>query len=215
MLAAVTRSGAQADAARELSKRIYREQQPSLTQQLINKVLELLAKVFQQASHASPGGGRGLLALLAVVIALIVAVRLRSGPLARSARLPRRLELAATVSAAEHRRRADAHAAEGRYAEAIRERLRALVADLERRAVLEPRPARTADEMAAEAGALLPSVAVDLRRAACTFDDVWYGGRPATAAMDAELRAIDQQVQQARTGARQSEGAASAWGLPR
>jgi hypothetical protein len=86
----------------------------------------------------------------------------------------------------------------GRHAEAIRERLRAIIRDLEERAILEPRVGRTADEVAAEAGAALPDVAADLARAARIFDEVWYGRRPATAEMAADLEHIDGRVQRAR-----------------
>ena len=102
------------------------------------------------------------------------------------------------VSAAEHRRRAAEFTAAGRLAEAIRERLRAIVRELEERAVLEPRLGRTADEVAAEAGAVLPDVAADLQRAARIFDEVWYGRVPATEAMDADVEAVDRRVRAAR-----------------
>ena len=68
---------------------------------------------------------------------------------------------------------ADAHAARGEWADAVRERLRAVVRSLEERAVLDERPGRTADEAAAEAGTALPTCADDLRRSARLFDDIW------------------------------------------
>ena len=76
--------------------------------------------------------------------------------------------------------------------------MRAIVRELETRGVLEPRPGRTADEVAREAGAAVPAVAADLRTAATVFDEVWYGGRPATAQADALLRQADQRVQRAQ-----------------
>lgn len=200
MLAPLTRAGARDAAAHELSKGIYQSQRPGLIQLLIKKLTSLLGQAVQKSADASPGGAWGLVVLVLLLVAAVVAIRLKSGPLARGARLPdRRGAVAAELSAEEHRQRAGRHAAGGRYADAVRERLRAIVADLERRAVLEPRLARTADEMADEAGAVLPDLATDLRRAARTFDDVWYGGRPATAAMDADLRQIDRRVQDARS----------------
>ena len=126
------------------------------------------------------------------------------------------VELSGPLDAAEHRRRADGYAAEGRFAEAVRERMRAIVRELETRGVLEPRPGRTADEVAREAGAAVRAVAPDLRTAATVFDEVWYGGRTATAQADALLRQADQRVQRAqlvvagasRTGGRRIPGAA-------
>ena len=58
--------------------------------------------------------------------------------------------------------------------------MRAIVRSLEERALLDPRPGRTADEAAAEAGRALPAHADRLRAAARDFDDVTYGGRTAT-----------------------------------
>jgi hypothetical protein len=76
--------------------------------------------------------------------------------------------------------------------------MRAIVRELEARGVLDPRPGRTADEVAREAGALVPAVAGDLHGAAQVFDEVWYGGRTATAGADAAMRQADQRVQSAR-----------------
>jgi hypothetical protein len=101
-------------------------------------------------------------------------------------------------SAADHRREAERYAAAGAYAEAVRERLRAVVRDLEDRGLLDARPGRTADEAAHDAGHVLPTVSADLRRAARTFDDVWYGGQVADASTYSALVAVDDAVAAAR-----------------
>ncbi|MGH8970009.1 MAG: DUF4129 domain-containing protein, partial [Actinomycetes bacterium] len=75
---------------------------------------------------------------------------------------------------------------------------RAVVRGLEERSLLEPRPGRTADEAAAEGGAVLPDCARDLRQGAAIFDDVWYGGRAATAASHETLRRLDDRVRASR-----------------
>ncbi len=147
---------------------------------------------------ATPGGPGWLVVLVLLVVAAGVAVRLRVGPLATRAAGDLALFGGRPRSAAEHRAAADAHAARGDWAGAVRERLRAVIRSLEERAVLDERPGRTADEAAAEAGAALPSCAADLRRAARLFDDVWYGGRAADAGSDAALRDLDQKVRAAR-----------------
>lgn len=115
-----------------------------------------------------------------------------------AARLPRRTSTGpadlfddALRSAADHRTAADAHAAAGRWTEAVQERMRAVVRSLEERTLLDPRPGRTADEASAEAAASLPDHAEALRAAARAFDDVTYGGRPADADMYARLRTLD------------------------
>ena len=134
-----------------------------------------------------------------------MALRLKVGPLGRREAREQALFSGRARTAAEHRAAADAHAAAGEWADAVRERLRAVVRSLEERAVLDQRPGRTADEAAAEAGAALPAVAAELRRAARLFDDVWYGGRAAGPESDAALRAVDEQVRAARQG--QTSGA--------
>ena len=75
--------------------------------------------------------------------------------------------------------------------------MRAIVRELETRGVLDPRPGRTAAEVAREAGGLVPSVAGELRGGARVFDEIWYGGRPATAGADAAMREADQRVRSA------------------
>jgi hypothetical protein len=90
---------------------------------------------------------------------------------------------------------ADRLAAQGRYAEAIRERLRAMVRLLVERGVIEDRPGWTVTELSAAAGLALPAVAPPLREAATVFSDVWYAQRPATADLDARMRALAQQLQ--------------------
>lgn len=84
---------------------------------------------------------------------------------------------------------ADRLAAEGRYAEAIRERLRGMVRELIERGVLEHRPGWTVTELAAVAAGRRPQVAGPLNAAGQIFSDVWYGGRTADAANYDRMRA--------------------------
>ncbi|GIJ69388.1 DUF4129 domain-containing protein [Virgisporangium ochraceum] len=76
---------------------------------------------------------------------------------------------------------ADRLAAEGRFAEAVRERLRGMVRELIERGVLEHRPGWTVTELAAVAASRRPQVADPLDAAGQLFSDIWYGGRPAGA----------------------------------
>ncbi|MEH1017146.1 DUF4129 domain-containing protein [Micromonospora sp. CPCC 206060] len=89
---------------------------------------------------------------------------------------------------------ADQLAAAGRYAEAVRERLRAIVRDLVERQVLAPVPGWTVTELAAAAGRARPATAGPLRAASELFSDIWYGQRPATADDDRAMRALGEQV---------------------
>lgn len=83
---------------------------------------------------------------------------------------------------------ADQLAGAGRYAEAVRERLRAIVRDLIERGILPFSPGWTVTELAAAAGRARPVLAEPLSRAVSVFSEIWYGLRPATAADDAVLR---------------------------
>jgi hypothetical protein len=84
---------------------------------------------------------------------------------------------------------ADEYAAAGRYAEAVRERLRAIVRDLIEREVIAHRPGWTVTELARAAGAARPATAGPLDGASAVFSEIWYGLRAATAADDAAMRA--------------------------
>jgi hypothetical protein len=83
---------------------------------------------------------------------------------------------------------ADRLAAEGRFAEAVRERLRGMVRELIERGVLEHRPGWTVTELAAVAANRRPQVAEPLNAAGQIFSDIWYGGRPADAEHDNRMR---------------------------
>ncbi|BCJ33319.1 hypothetical protein Athai_08220 [Actinocatenispora thailandica] len=85
---------------------------------------------------------------------------------------------------------ADRYAAAGRYAEAVRERLRAMVRELVERGVLRHRPEWTVTELAAAAGAAAPGLAGTMTEAADVFSRIWYARRPATAADDARMRTL-------------------------
>ena len=194
---------AAARAARdELAKQIYREAGPSLTERLLRWVLHYISALLDRAAGVSPGGYVGLVGVVIVVVAIAVALRLGVGPMLRASTTETALFVGRPRSAAEHRAAADAHAAAGRWAEAVRDRLRAIITGLEERTLLEPRPGRTADEAAADAGAVVPDCAADLRAAARVFDDIWYGARPADATHDALLRGLDDRVRSSRPGIR-------------
>jgi hypothetical protein len=83
---------------------------------------------------------------------------------------------------------ADRLAAEGRYAEAVRERLRGMVRVLIERGIVHQQPGWTVTELAAAASARRPALAGPLGEAGMIFSDIWYGQRPADAAHDARMR---------------------------
>ncbi|RSM68815.1 hypothetical protein DMB66_12690 [Actinoplanes sp. ATCC 53533] len=85
---------------------------------------------------------------------------------------------------------ADRLAAEGRYAEAIRQRFRDVVGDLTAAGVVAPLPGTTAAEVAAAAAAQRPAVAGPLAGATDLFSEIWYGDRTALGVHDERMRAL-------------------------
>jgi hypothetical protein len=83
---------------------------------------------------------------------------------------------------------ADRLAAQGRFAEAVRERLRGIVRELVDRDVVQNRPGWTVTELAAMAGTAWPPARPPLDAACRTFSDIWYGQRPANAVHDGQMR---------------------------
>ncbi|RKT05001.1 uncharacterized protein DUF4129 [Streptomyces sp. 3211.6] len=185
------REAAREAAERELAKPVYHQDEPGLLQRALDRFWEWLGDIFDHASGATPGGGLGLLAIALLVILAAAALWWRLGTPRRAARSAAALFDEGPRSAADHRMAAEAHAAAGRWNEAVQERMRAVVRSLEERTLLDPRPGRTADEAAAEAARSLPAHADGLRAAARTFDDVTYGGRTAGPDTYARLRTLD------------------------
>ncbi|MFG3103029.1 DUF4129 domain-containing protein [Streptomyces sp. NPDC048182] len=194
----VPRDPAREAARRELSKRMYHENDPSWFQRALNAFWDWVGDLFDTASAATPGGALGLFVVVLAVLAVLGALWWRLGT-------PRRGPVSAAAlfddrprSAAEHRSAADAHAAQGHWSQAVRERMRAVVRALEERALLDVRPGRTAAEAAAEAARALPAHGDRLRAAARDFDDVTYGGRPGTEQAYRRLTALDHDLTRAK-----------------
>jgi hypothetical protein len=183
-------------ARQELADPVY-DTEPPLLQRIIEWVLDQLSSLIDGAAGAL--GGPGGLVVLGVIVAIVTAVLIRYRPLARRAAVrdepvfggPKRSAASYRAAAEDAARRAD-------WATAVVERYRAIVAELEERAVLEPRPGRTADEAAREAGVVLPDVADQLFFGATTFDGVHYGDHRADEAAARALRELDDAVGSAR-----------------
>ncbi|MFH9013670.1 DUF4129 domain-containing protein [Streptomyces sp. NPDC017943] len=191
----IPRDPAREAARRELSKRMYHENDPSLFQRALDAFWEWVDDLFRTASSATPGGPLGLVVVVLAVVAVLAALWWRLGT-------PRRHPAASAAlfddrprSAADHRAAAEAHAAQGHWTQAVQERTRALVRALEERALLDVRPGRTADEAAAEAGRALPAHTDRLRSAARDFDDVTYGGRTGTEEAYRRVAGLDRDLE--------------------
>ncbi|MFI1013385.1 DUF4129 domain-containing protein [Streptomyces sp. NPDC020965] len=185
-------------AERELSKPMYHENEPNLLQRAIDRFWDWVGDLLSAASGAAPGGLLGILVIILAVIGLAAALRWRLGPPRATPRTTDSLFDDIPRSAAEHRAAADAHATAGRWNQAVQERMRAVVRSLEERAILDPRPGRTADEAAAEGARALPDHSSGLHSAARQFDDVTYGGRTADQRAYLRLRDLDLALDRAK-----------------
>lgn len=188
-------------ARRELEKAPYRGERPSVAERILRKITDWINQVLHQFDAAGGGSGGswlGAVVLVVVLVIVVAAIWWRAGSPRRNAAARAALFGDERISAADHRLEAERHAAAGAWPHAIRERLRAIARDLEERAIVTPRAGRTADELAAEAGAALPGQAEELAAAVRLFDDVWYGGRDGDADGYRRLVELDQRLRAAR-----------------
>ncbi|MEO6205952.1 MAG: DUF4129 domain-containing protein [Mycobacteriales bacterium] len=193
----LSREAARRAARRELQDRRYEDAQPPLLARVIGRGLRELGRLLDAAAANAPGGGLGLLLLTALVVLFVAIVLTRLSP-TRRARPNRLFDSGRALTAQDHRRQAEQAAAAGRWPDAIRERLRAAVRELESRGVLEPRAGRTAGEVARDATAAVPTLAEPLTAATRAFDEVWYGGRPGDAQAYALLVHLDDTITSTR-----------------
>ncbi|MFF5444363.1 DUF4129 domain-containing protein [Streptomyces sp. NPDC012888] len=192
------REAAREAAERELSKPMYHENDPSLLDRALRRVLAWVDDLFAAAAGAAPGGTLGIVVVVVLIVLAVALLWWRLGTPRPVAAPTGGLLGERARTAADYRSSAQAHAAAGHWTEAVQDRMRALVRSLEERVLLEPRPGRTADEAAAEAAVPLPAHSAELRAAARLFDDVTYGGRTADQAMYARLTALDTAVERTR-----------------
>ncbi|WP_231626402.1 DUF4129 domain-containing protein [Streptomyces apocyni] len=206
----VPRVPAREAAEHELSKPMYHENDPSLFHRALNRFWDWVSELSNAAAGVTPGGGLGLFVIALLVVLLLAALWWRLG-------VPRRAPSTSSPalfdnrprSAAEHRAAAEAHASAHDWNQAVQERTRAVVRSLEERALLDPRPGRTADEAASEAGRALPAHADRLRAAAQEFDGIAYGGRSTDEQAYLRLTALDHDLERTKPALNPAQGAAT------
>lgn len=181
-------------AHRELEKQAYDEARPSWTYRAVHWAIDKVQELLGKAASAVPGGRLGVLLIVLLVGGLVAIAVVTLRPARRRIGGQQLFGATGPLTATEHRSKAESLALQGAYADAVRERLRAVVRGLEERGVLDPRPGRTASEISAEAARALPAITTPMRRAATTFEQIWYGGRPADAQAYALLVAVDDEV---------------------
>jgi hypothetical protein len=193
------RTEAQQWADEELSHTEYQEKRPGPIVRFLRWLSEKLDQIDPAQAETPPWLFVVMVALS--LITLLVALRMVGSPLNRTVTRPEEPIFSdPTLSAADHREAADRAAGVGDWATAVLERFRCVVRELEERAVIEPRPGRTAVETATEAARRQPELADRWRTAASAFDGVRYGGRPAFPTTDAQLRDLDARIGRTRVG---------------
>ncbi len=105
-----------------------------------------------------------------------------------------------TRTAEEWRTAAAQHEAESRWAEGLRCRHRALVAELVRRGVIPEQPGRTAGEHLRDVAAGLPEAAPAMAAATELFEAAWYGAARTGPDEAARFVALEGQVLGVRVG---------------
>ena len=186
-------SDAAHDAAqRELGKPIY--PRPSLTEQLMSWLDEILYKVVTNGSWL-PGGWITLALLLTVLaVAVFVAIRIARRTMRTDRASARSLFGAGDLSAEQHRAESERCAARRDWALATRHRLRAVARGLEEAGVLDPVPGRTATELSRDATAARPELSAEFQHAADTFNGVTYGAQPGTEAGYRQIAELDRSL---------------------
>lgn len=188
-------------AVRDLADRILAEARydrppESIPDRIMSWVGDQIAKAFDSLVG---GGGGTLLAWVILLAAVggVIYLLARYGRVSLPSLAPAdepevMVELAR--SAKEWRAEADKLEAEGRWAEGLRCRHRALVADLVRRGAIPEQAGRTAGEYVRDVARTLPDATPALAAATELFEAAWYGGAITGSAEAARFVELDARV---------------------
>lgn len=174
----IDRDAAHQAAQNELNKPIYPK--ASASDKILDWVNELIYRLLQKTASLPGGWFTATVLFILLAVAVVVAIHVARRTMRTNRGGDYSLFEAAQLTAAQHRATAESYAAEGNWTAAIRHRLRAVARQLEETGVVNPAPGRTANELARDAGAVLPHLAGELAQAATAFNDVTYGERPGT-----------------------------------
>ncbi|NVN49031.1 DUF4129 domain-containing protein [Mycolicibacterium hippocampi] len=188
----IDRDAAHGAAQRELADPVY--PRPSLTEQIVNWIDELIYRLVAGGADVPGGWFTVTVLLILLAVAVVVAVRIARRAMRTNRGATAALFGGQELSAAEHRATAEGYAAAGDWAPAVRHRLRAVARQLEENGVLDSVPGRTATELARTAGRALPDLAGELTSAAEAFNDVTYGERPGLESQYRMIAALDDKL---------------------
>ena len=186
-------------AAAILARAEFRPARPNPLRRVLDPVGRFLARFLSSLGGGSGAGSVvGWVLVVGVAAGLVVLVvrALRRRPAAAGAAAGDAPPTVVVRRAAdEWRAEAAAHAAAGRWREALRCRYRAVVAELADRGVVDDGPATTTGRSRAQVAAGRPELGPAFAEATEAFDRVVYGGAPADAQAVARLDALDRRLE--------------------
>lgn len=182
---------------RELAKPAYADQR-TWVQRLWDWAMERLNDLLNGVGSALPL--YTLIPLLLVLIAVVVfgMTRIRRRSIAARTAKTAGVLTDVELTGDQLRSRAMGLAAQGAHSAAYLDVFRAIARRAEERALLIPRPGRTAHEVGVELAAYFPAQGTQLAEAAAYFDGVRYGDADAGPDDVARIRALDEALESAR-----------------
>ena len=173
----IPRDPAREAARRELSKRMYHENDPSLFQRALNAFWDWVDKLFGSAAAATPGGTLGLVVIIVAVLSVLGALWWRLGTPHRDR--PRRPPCSTTAPAAPPNTARPPRHMPPRATGTRPSRNACAPSSAPWRSAPSSTsaPAAPRTKQPPTAGRTLPAHTDRLRAAARDFDDVTYGGR--------------------------------------
>jgi hypothetical protein len=189
------------EAVRDLADEILRQARyDEPAESIPDRIFGWLGEQLTRLLETLVGGGGGALVAWAVLLGAagaIVYLLVRYGRISVPAVAPDpepEVMVELTRTPHEWRDEAAAREAEGRWAEGLRCRHRALVADLVRRGLIADQAGRTAGEYASVVAARQPEVAPAFAAATELFEAAWYGGATTGPAEAERFRELDARV---------------------
>ncbi|MDJ0356454.1 DUF4129 domain-containing protein [Paenarthrobacter sp. PH39-S1] len=179
-------------AQEELSKKVYQDARPGLAELILQRIVKFFRDLLNGLSAINGNLGLVLLGLLVLVLAAIAVWLVRPRLNRKQVAAADLFENDVPLTAAEHRKLAAQAAGGGDYAGAVAEQFRALVRASEERAVLDPQPGRTADEVTARLVGAFAGHRDELLASAGLFNGVRYGKAVPAAADYDRLLALEQ-----------------------
>ncbi|MGP5073246.1 DUF4129 domain-containing protein [Arthrobacter rhombi] len=197
------RDEATGDLVQELARQEYARALPNPLVVFLKRVWGDFLQWVESLNALTPNLG-WLVVLLALAIVITLIILFARPRLQRRARRAQTagaaVDLDASLSAQDYRRRADRAYLAADYATAVLERFRALLARAEERTLLDPQPGRTASEVSTSLGLAFGEMASALHAAATLFNTVHYGHHEPTAEDVRWLAELEEQLSTATPG---------------